>query len=357
MSRRACLFFVQLALTLIDRQANPPGEIWTSSSRLQGRGTEATVSLPHQLQPVTSSHPCTRNHRRCRLSKPQIVLVAGELWSGAALSGRLGVDHSFYLIAGILGVIEGLTEFLPVSSTGHLILAVDLLGFRGPAGHVFEIAIQLGAILAVVWLYWHRFTHVAASLLNEPAARRFVLNVLLGFLPSMVIGALAYGYIKTVLFSPEVVAVTLVLGGFAILAIERWNPRATVQEVDSITPQQAVKIGVAQCVSMIPGVSRAGATIMGAMMFGIGRAAATEFSFFLAVPTMLAATMYDVYKNWSALGLSDFPVLALGFVAAFFSALVVVKTLVGFVSRNGFAPFAYYRIGIGFIMLAVLALR
>jgi undecaprenyl-diphosphatase len=267
------------------------------------------------------------------------------------------VDHSFYLIAGILGVIEGLTEFLPVSSTGHLILAVDLLGFRGPAGHVFEIAIQLGAILAVVWLYWHRFTHVAASLLNEPAARRFVLNVLLGFLPSMVIGALAYGYIKTVLFSPEVVAVTLVLGGFAILAIERWNPRATVQEVDSITPQQAVKIGVAQCVSMIPGVSRAGATIMGAMMFGIGRAAATEFSFFLAVPTMLAATMYDVYKNWSALGLSDFPVLALGFVAAFLSALVVVKTLVGFVSRNGFAPFAYYRIGIGFIMLAVLALR
>ena len=266
------------------------------------------------------------------------------------------MDYSFYLIAGLLGVIEGLTEFIPVSSTGHLIIAVDLLGFRGPAGHVFEIAIQLGAILAVVWLYWQRFTHVAVSLLSEAKARRFVVNLLLGFLPAMLVGALAYDYIKSVLFSPEVVAVTLVLGGFAILAIERWHPRATVQEVDLVTPRQALKIGIAQCVSMIPGISRAGATIMGAMMFGIGRAAATEFSFFLAVPTMLAATMYDISMNWSALGRSDFPVLAIGFFAAFVSALVVVKTLVGFVSRNGFAPFAYYRIGIGIIMMITLAL-
>jgi undecaprenyl-diphosphatase len=265
------------------------------------------------------------------------------------------VNHSFYLIAGLLGVIEGLTEFIPVSSTGHLILAVDLLGFRGPAGHVFEIAIQLGAILAVVWLYWQRFTHVAASLLSEAPARRFAVNLVLGFMPAMIIGALAYDYIKRVLFSPEVVAVTLVLGGFAILAIERWHPRATVQEVDAVTPRQALKIGIAQCVSMVPGISRAGATIMGAMMFGIGRAAATEFSFFLAVPTMLAATMYDIFMNWSSLGRSDFPVMAIGFVAAFVSALAVVKTLVGFVSRNGFAPFAYYRIGIGLIMMVTLA--
>jgi undecaprenyl-diphosphatase len=267
------------------------------------------------------------------------------------------VDLLSYFTASLLGVIEGLTEFLPVSSTGHLILAVDLLGFRGPAGHVFEIAIQLGAILAVCWLYRQRFAHVAMSLFRETAAQRFVLNLLMGFLPAMIIGALAYGYIKSVLFSPEVVAITLVLGGFAILAIERWHPQPTVQEVDTITPGRALKIGIAQCVSMIPGVSRAGATIMGAMMFGVGRAAATEFSFFLAVPTMLAATVYDVYKNWSTLGLADLTVLSIGFVTAFLSALVVVKTLVGFVSRNGFAPFAYYRMVVGLVMMAILALR
>jgi undecaprenyl-diphosphatase len=267
------------------------------------------------------------------------------------------VDLVSYFTGGLLGVVEGLTEFLPVSSTGHLILAVDLLGFRGPAGHVFEIAIQLGAILAVCWLYRQRFVHVATSLFHETAAQRFVLNLLFGFLPAMLIGALAYSYIKTVLFSPEVVAITLVLGGLAILAIERWHPRPTVQEVDAITPGRALKIGIAQCVSMIPGVSRAGATIMGAMMFGVGRASATEFSFFLAVPTMLAATMYDVYKNSSTLGLADLPVLTIGFATAFLSALVVVKTLVGFVSRNGFAPFAYYRIAIGLVMMAILSLR
>jgi undecaprenyl-diphosphatase len=250
------------------------------------------------------------------------------------------VDLVSYFTAGLLGVIEGLTEFLPVSSTGHLILAVDLLGFHGPAGHVFEIAIQLGAILAVCWLYRQRFAHVMTSLFRETAARRFVLNLLFGFLPAMLIGVLAYSYIKSVLFSPEVVAIALVLGGFAILAIERWRPRPTVQEVDSITPGRALKIGLAQCVSMIPGVSRAGATIMGGMMFGVGRAAATEFSFFLAVPTMLAATAHDIYKNSSALSLADLSVLTIGFVTAFLSALVVVKTPVGFVSRNGFAPFA-----------------
>ena len=259
--------------------------------------------------------------------------------------------------AGLLGITEGLTEFLPVSSTGHLILAVDLLGFRGPAGHVFEIAIQLGAILAVCWLYRQRFAHVATNLFRETAARRFVVNLLMGFLPAMIIGALAYGYIKSVLFSPEVVAITLVLGGFAILAIERWHPQPTVHEVDAITPGRALKIGIAQCVSMIPGVSRAGATIMGAMMFGIGRAPATEFSFFLAVPTMLAATVYDVYKNWSTLGLADLPLLAIGFVTAFLSALLVVRTLVGFVSRHGFAPFAYYRVVVGLVMAVILALR
>jgi undecaprenyl-diphosphatase len=267
------------------------------------------------------------------------------------------VDLSSYVDAGLLGLVEGLTEFLPVSSTGHLIIAGDLLGFGGPSGHVFEIAIQLGAILAVVWLYKHRFLHVAEGLVADAGARRFVVNLLVGFLPAMVVGAFAYGYIKTVLFSPEVVAVTLVLGGFAIFAIERWHPRPVIQEVDAITPALALKIGLAQCVSMIPGVSRAGATIMGAMMLRVDRAAATEFSFFLAVPTMLAATVYDVYKNWSALSLHDLPLIALGFVIAFLAAMVVVKTLVGFVSRNGFAPFAFYRIFVGLAMAAVLSFR
>lgn len=267
------------------------------------------------------------------------------------------MDVSSYVDAILLGLVEGLTEFLPVSSTGHLIIVSDLLGFRGPSGHVFEIAIQLGAILAVVWLYRERFLRVAGGLLVDPRAQRFTVNLLLGFLPAVVVGTFAYGYIKTVLFSPMVVAVTLVLGGFAIFAIERWHPRPTVQEVDTITPALALKIGLAQCVSMIPGVSRAGATIMGAMMLRVDRAAATEFSFFLAVPTMLAATVYDVYKNWSALRIDDLPLIAAGFVVAFLAAMVVVKTLVGFVSRNGFAPFAWYRIIVGLAMMLILALR
>ena len=265
------------------------------------------------------------------------------------------MDVSYYIDAILLGLVEGLTEFLPISSTGHLIIAVELLGFRGPSGHVFEIAIQFGAILAVIWLYRERFLRVVEGLRVDRRAQRFMVNLLLGFLPAMVAGALAYGYIKTVLFSPVVVAITLVLGGFAIFAIERWHPRPSVQEVDAITPALALKIGLAQCVSMIPGVSRAGATIMGAMMFGIGRAPATEFSFFLAVPTMFAATAYDVYRNWSTLSLTDFPVLAIGLATAFLSARLVVKTLVGFVSRNGFAPFAYYRIVVGLLMMLMLS--
>ena len=267
------------------------------------------------------------------------------------------MNLSIYFIAAVLGLVEGLTEFLPVSSTGHLILAVDLLGFEGPAGHVFEIAIQLGAILAVCWLYRERFARVTVGLFRDPSAQRFIVNLLLGFLPAMIIGALAYGYIKSVLFTPWVVSITLILGGFVILAIERWQPQPKVTDVDAITPGRALQIGLAQCVSMIPGVSRAGATIMGAIMLGVDRSPATEFSFFLAVPTMLAATSYDIYKNWSGLGTSDLPVLSIGFVVAFLSAMFVVKTLVAFVSKNGFAPFAYYRIVIGLVMLAILVYR
>lgn len=262
-----------------------------------------------------------------------------------------------FFVAALLGLVEGVTEFIPVSSTGHLILVGDLLGFGGPQGEVFEVVIQFGAILAVVWLYRAKFLHVAVSLFSEPASRRFVTIVGLGFLPALVIGAVAHDFIKSVLFSPWVVSVSLILGGFAILAIERWHLPPSAQTVEAITPLLALKIGFCQCVSMIPGVSRSGATIMGALLLGVARAPATEFSFFLAVPTMLAATTYDMYKSWSLLHAHDLMVIVVGFVVAFLSAMVVVKWLVGFVSGNGFASFAYYRIVIGVVMLAILFYR
>lgn len=262
-----------------------------------------------------------------------------------------------FFVAALLGLVEGLTEFIPVSSTGHLILVGDLLNFGGPQGEVFEVVIQFGAILAVIWLYRVKFAHVAVSLLSEWASRRFVTIVVLGFLPAMVIGAVAHDFIKSVLFSPWVVSVSLILGGFAILAIERWHRPATANTVEAITPMQALKIGFCQCVAMIPGVSRSGATIMGALLLGVARAPATEFSFFLAVPTMLAATTYDLYKSWSLLQAHDLLMIAVGFVVAFLSAIVVVKWLVGFVSGHGFASFAYYRIVIGVVMLAILFWR
>jgi len=267
------------------------------------------------------------------------------------------VDLAAYLTAALLGVVEGLTEFIPVSSTGHLILLGDLLGFKGPQSDVFKIAIQFGAILAIIWLYRAKFLHVAVGVFGDRASQRFVTIILMGFLPAMLIGAVAHGFIKSVLFSPWVVSVMLVVGGFAILAIERWHAPPKVQQIDAITPGLALKIGLCQCVAMIPGVSRSGATIMGALLLGVGRAPATEFSFFLAVPTMLAATVYDIYKNRALLHLDDLTLIAIGFFSAFLAALLVVKTLVAFVSRNGFAPFAYYRIVIGLVMAAFLLYR
>jgi undecaprenyl-diphosphatase len=267
------------------------------------------------------------------------------------------VDASAYFIAALLGLVEGLTEFIPVSSTGHLILLVDLLGFRGPPGKVFEIAIQLGAILAVCLLYWRRLLTVARGLLTDRSAQRFATNILCGFLPAMVIGVLAHGLIKGTLFNPWVVSVMLVSGGIAILLIERYRPQPVVMHVDAITPGLALRIGLCQAVAMLPGVSRSGATIMGAMLLRVSREAATEFSFFLAIPTMLAATVYDLYKNWASLSLDDGALIATGFVSAFMAALVVVRTLIRFVSRNGFAPFAYYRIVIGALMIGLLLSR
>lgn len=259
-----------------------------------------------------------------------------------------------YIVAAIMGLVEGLTEFIPVSSTGHLILVADLLKFNTPVGEMFEVVIQLGAILAICWMYRSRFTHILLTLFKERASQRFVTVQLLAFLPAMIIGGLAYGFIKRVLFSPWVVAVTLIVGGIAIWAIERRHPAPRIHKADEVGPGLAIKIGLCQCLAMIPGVSRSGATIMGAMLMGVGRTAATEFSFFLAVPTMLAATVYDFYKNWSHLQGDALPLIGVGFVVAFFSALVVVRTLIAFVSKNGFTPFAYYRIAIGLVMLAVL---
>src|SRR5262245_23842010 len=226
----------------------------------------------------------------------------------------------------LIGVVEGVTEFLPVSSTGHIILAEEVLHFEGPPGKVFEIVIQLGAILAVCFLYrakiWSTMTGVMQ---REPRAMRFAAAVIVGFLPAAVVGVVVYKYIKSVLFSPMVVAVALIVGGFAILLIERYAQRPRVKAVDDIDLKTALFVGVCQCLAMIPGVSRSGATIMGARVFRVDRATSAEFSFFLAMPTMLGATVYDLYKNWSTLDWQGSGVIALGFVAAFLSALVVVE--------------------------------
>ncbi len=255
----------------------------------------------------------------------------------------------------LLGIVEGLTEFLPVSSTGHLIVVGDLINFDGSTGQVFEVVIQLGAILAVVWEYRARFTRIGCGLLErDPAAVNFVGKLLVAFLPSAVVGFFAIKAIKFYLFNPVCVALALIVGGLIILWAEKRQrdvpPR--VHDVDQMGALDALKVGVAQVFAMVPGTSRSGATIIGGMLFGLDRKVATEFSFFLAVPTMFAATFYDVYKNWALFSLADIPVFAVGLVSAFVSAFVVVRWLVRFVSGHTFNPFAWYRIAFGLIILA-----
>jgi len=258
----------------------------------------------------------------------------------------------------LIGVVEGLTEFLPVSSTGHIILAEELLDFQGPPGKVFEIVIQLGAILAVCLLYRAKIWATAMGVLErDKRATRFTLAILVAFLPAVVIGVAAHKYIKSVLFSPWVVAISLILGGIAILAIERLAQRPRIKSLDDIDLKTALYIGFCQCVAMIPGVSRSGATIMGARIFRVDRATAAEFSFFLAMPTMLGATVYDLYKNWSTLSWEHGGVIVLGFVAASLSALFVVRAFVAFISRHGFTVFAWYRIAVGALALTLLLMR
>ena len=261
----------------------------------------------------------------------------------------------------LLGVVEGVTEFLPVSSTGHLVLAGALLGLsEGDA--TFDIVIQLGAILAVVVLFWRRFLRVGTGLLRrEPPAIQFTRNVLLGFLPSAFVGAIAYSAIRAVLEAPGtgpfVVAVALIVGGVAILFIERVAPRAAGGSVETMRWKTALGIGVVQCLSMIPGVSRSGATIMGARAMGVDQETAAEFSFFLAIPTMMGATTLALWKSRHELGDAHLSAIAIGFVVSFIVAMVVIRWFMAIVTKHGFAPFAWYRIIVGVMALAALAMR
>lgn len=263
------------------------------------------------------------------------------------------MDSQLLLTALILGIVEGLTEFLPVSSTGHLIVVGSLLGYTDEQSKVFKIVIQLAAILAVCWDYRRRIGLVIEGLAaRDPVQTRFTLHILIAFLPAMVLGVLFHSAIKTYLFNPLTVAGALVVGGLAILYIERrvYHPRYAT--VDDLEWRTALKVGFAQTLAMFPGVSRAGATIMGGLVFGLSRRAATEFSFFLAIPTMLAATVYDLYKNWELLSLEhDLPVFAAGFAASFVAAMIAVKALLKYVSNHSFTVFAWYRIVFGLVVL------
>lgn len=262
-----------------------------------------------------------------------------------------------WLTAILLGIIEGLTEFLPVSSTGHLILAGELLGFTGDSSVAFKIAIQLGAILAVLLVYWRRFWAVGMGLLKlQPEPVAFTRNILLGFAPALAIGMIAYDAIRAAMETPQIVAVALIVGGIAILAIERMVKTVRFASIEAIPFGTALSIGLVQCMAMVPGVSRSGATIMGSLLMGVERKTAAEFSFFLAVPTMIAATVYALWKDRALLNADDLGMIAVGFVTAFLVAMVVVKAFVAVVGRFGFAPFAWYRIVVGSIALVWLSL-
>lgn len=262
------------------------------------------------------------------------------------------MDFALLVKALVLGVVEGLTEFLPVSSTGHLILAGDLLDFNGDKAKVFEIVIQTGAMLAIVWEYRAKFLRVASGLATEPLARRFVANLLVAFIPAAVLG-LAFGkLIKAYLFHAVPVALAFIVGGFIILWVERsLHPRALVERVDDMTWRDALKVGIAQAFALIPGTSRSGATIIGGMLFGLSRKAATEFSFFLAVPTLVAAGAYDFWKNRALFDAGDVGLFATGSIAAFISAFLCVRWLLRYIATHDFTPFAWYRIAFGALVL------
>ena len=262
------------------------------------------------------------------------------------------LDFSSWLKAVVLGLVEGATEFIPVSSTGHLILVGRWLSFEGEAEKTFDIVIQLGAILAVLWLYRTRVFGALAHWRTDGPSRRLLINLMIAFVPAAVVGLLLHDFITARLFNPRVVAISLVVGGIAMLVIEKWRPAPTTEVVDDLSARGALGIGLAQVLSLMPGVSRSGATIMGAIALGTSRVAATEFSFFLAIPVMFAATGYELIGSIDLLSADQLSMIAIGFVVSFASALVVVKALIGFVSKHTFVPFAWYRIVFGAVLLA-----
>ena len=252
-----------------------------------------------------------------------------------------------------MGIVEGLTEFLPISSTGHLILAGSLLGFTGEKIKVFEIAIQTGAIFAVILVYWQRVRDTALGLGSQPQARAFALNVLIAFIPAVVLGLLFGKAIKAHLFTPLVVASTFILGGFIILWVEqRATLRVRINEVEDMSPLDALKVGFVQCLGMIPGTSRSGATIIGGMLLGLSRKAATDFSFFLAIPTLTGAGVYSLWKERALLSMADLPLFGVGFVVSFLSAWLCVRWLLKYIATHTFVAFAWYRIAFGLVVLA-----
>jgi undecaprenyl-diphosphatase len=266
------------------------------------------------------------------------------------------LDSLLLVKAAIMGIVEGLTEFLPISSTGHLILAGALLGFDDEKAKVFDIAIQTGAIFAVILVYWHKIRDTLVALPTDRQAQRFALNVLIAFLPAVLLGLLFGKTIKEHLFTPVVVASTFILGGFVILWAERrqlaGGASVRVHAVDDMTPLDALKVGLVQCMAMIPGTSRSGATIIGGMLLGLSRQTATEFSFFLSIPTLIGAGAYSLYKERALLSVADVPLFAMGLVFSFISAWLCVRWLLRFIATHSFNGFAYYRIAFGIVVLA-----
>lgn len=267
------------------------------------------------------------------------------------------IDPAALIAPVVLGIVEGLTEFIPVSSTGHLILTERLIGYEGRQAGIVDVVIQVGAILAVCWLYRAKLWSVVTGLKGDADARRFSRNILIAFIPSVIVGGLAHDFIKQVLFSPYVVVVSLVAGGIAIIVIERWAKRCAVVagDVEHLSPSLALGIGLCQLLSLIPGVSRSGATIMGGVALGIERRAATEFSFFLAIPTMFGAATLDLYKNRNVIGVDDALAIGVGLVVSFVVAMAIVRWLVRYVGRHGFEPFGWYRIVFGLVVAGLLA--
>ena len=254
--------------------------------------------------------------------------------------------------AAILGIVEGLTEFLPISSTGHQIIVADLLGFGGDRFKAFNIIIQLGAILAVMWEYRSKITSVVVGLPSRPQDRRFTANLMVAVLPAVVLGVAFADFIHDYLFSPITVAVALVIGGIAMLWAERRVHEVTAETVDDMDWKTALKVGLAQCLALVPGTSRSASTIIGGMLFGLSRKAATEFSFFLAMPTMVGAALYSGYKYRDLFVPADLPVFAIGFVLSFVFAMIAVRALLKFIAHHSYAVFAWYRIGFGLLILA-----